>query len=187
MEQSEYLVRQELAVQHIAWPTFHFLTQALCLVFVSGIGDSCGVITECPTSRLMYNTEGQENSIQSFLGSSHLTLALFIWACEPHDLKAVVYSPSGVQEVITNSRPASLEIGIEGIDITLNGQLNGRPVEPPNPAICVSNDTVLEVTNNVRTALNSKHDFNHLRCRRGLYFVLSSIAMQCSLSCYIPC
>ena len=48
-----------------------------------------------------------------------------------------------------NPRPKSVGLQIEGVDITMNGNLNRIPLEPPNPAICVGNGFVMEVTNDV--------------------------------------
>ena len=55
-----------------------------------------------------------------------------------------------LQQVYINPRPVSAGLQIEGVDITTNGRLNGIPLEPPNPAICVGNGFVMEVTNDVR-------------------------------------
>ncbi len=55
-----------------------------------------------------------------------------------------------LQQVFINPKPVSAGLQIEGVDITINGKLNGIPLEPPNPAICVGNGFVMEATNDVR-------------------------------------
>ena len=57
---------------------------------------------------------------------------------------------SCLQQVFINPKPVSAGLQIEGVDITINGKLNGIPLEPPNPAICVGNGFVMEATNDVR-------------------------------------
>ena len=55
-----------------------------------------------------------------------------------------------LQLVDINPRPQSAGVQFAGLDIVDNGLLNGLPLEPPNPAICVGNGFVLEATNDVR-------------------------------------
>ena len=54
-----------------------------------------------------------------------------------------------LQLVYINPKPDSLGLHFPGVDITMNGNLNALPLEPPNPAVCVGNGFVMEVTNDV--------------------------------------
>ena len=54
-----------------------------------------------------------------------------------------------MQLLNVNPAPDGLGLHFEGVDELMNGNLNGLPLEPPNPVVCVGNGFVMEVTNDV--------------------------------------
>ena len=75
------------------------------------------------------------------------------------------YSSSFVlQLVYINPKPDSLGLHFPGVDITMNGNLNALPLEPPNPAVCVGNGFVMEVTNDVSYSFLNSASFRETSC-----------------------
>ena len=57
-----------------------------------------------------------------------------------------------LQSVSVNQRPPGLLQQFEGNSITDTVATVNLPIQPPNPAVCVGNGFVVEITNLVRTA-----------------------------------
>lgn len=67
-----------------------------------------------------------------------------------------------LQELNIDPKPPSVGLQFPGVDISMNGALNGIPLEPPNPAICVGNGFVMEVTNDVRIFAHPAPESSHV-------------------------
>ena len=91
----------------------------------------------------------------------------------PSPLPATENNSFLLQQVFINPKPVSLGVQIEGVDITMNGNLNGLPLEPPNPSICVGNGFVMEATNDVCTPPSpTPPPLPRYRCVENLHIIV---------------